>query len=346
MRILALFVCVFLLNTSVLAQYENDAFQSLNLSLSSRQAVLNQPLSIYNGDVENGINNPSMLNDGMYHKMSLNFVDYFADINFISASYAFPLKQFGTIGVSVKSIGYGEFTQTDYTSQNLGNFNANEQIISLGVSKRLSEKWVLGANLKTLFSNFESYQSTAIASDLALAYTDVKNNFFMSLIAKNYGRQLSTYASEKEDLPFHLDFGVSKRLEHLPFRFSLGYKNIERWDLTNPYEDINSNLSPEPFSEKGFGAKLFRHIDLGGELSIGKRIQLRMGYNPRRRQELKLNSYLGMVGFSWGVGIKLSHFTINYGRSTYHLHGSPNYFSFITDFSKFYKKDEKNKHSN
>ena len=344
MRILALFVCVFLLNVSALAQYENNAFQSLDLSLSSRQAVLNHPLSIYDGDVENGINNPSMLNDGMYNKLYLNFVDYFSDINFISASYAFPLKQFGTIGVSVKSIGYGEFTQTDYTSQNLGTFNASEQIVSFGISKRVSEKWVLGANLKTLFSTFETYQSTAIASDLALAYTDVKKNFFMSLIAKNYGRQLSTYASAKEELPFHLDFGMSKRLEHLPFRFSLGYKNIERWDLTNSYEE-SSNVS-ETASEKGFGAKLFRHVDLGGELSIGKRIQLRMGYNPRRRQELKVNSYLGMVGFSWGVGIKLSHFTINYGRSTYHLHGSPNYFSFITDFSKFYKKDEKNKHSN
>ena len=345
MRLFALLICILLANSPLIAQYENNAYQSLNLALSSRQAVLNQPLSIYDGDVENGVSNPSMLNDEMYNKLSLNFVDYFADINFISASYAFPLKQFGTIGVSVKSIGYGEFTQTDYTSQSLGSFNASEQIVSVGLSRRLSEKWVLGANLKSLFSNYETYQSSAIASDLALAYTDVKKHFFMSLIAKNYGRQLSSYANVTEELPFHLDFGISKRLEHLPFRFTLGYKNIERWDLINSYEDANSTYDSEVILEKGFGAKLFRHIDVGGELSLGKRIQLRMGYNPRRRQELKINSYLGMVGFSWGVGIKLSHFTINYGRSTYHLHGSPNYFSFTTDFSKFYKKDEKNKHS-
>ena len=54
--------------------------------------------------------------------------------------------------------------------------------------------------------------------------------------------------------------------------------------------------------------KLFRHIDFGGELSIGKHIQLRMGYNPKRRQELKVDSFLGMVGFSWGLGIKISEF--------------------------------------
>ena len=33
-----------------------------------------------------------------------------------------------------------------------------------------------------------------------------------------------------------------------------------------------------------------------------------------------------MVGFSWGIGIQFTHFAIDYGRSTYHLHGSPNYF--------------------
>ena len=66
-----------------------------------------------------------------------------------------------------------------------------------------------------------------------------------------------------------------------------------------------------------------------------------MGYNPKRRQELKVDSYLGMVGFSWGLGIKISHFKINYGRSTYHLHGSPNYFSFSTDFSSSINKMKK-----
>ena len=62
------------------------------------------------------------------------------------------------------------------------------------------------------------------------------------------------------------------------------------------------------------------------------------------KSDNKINIILTNESFEKGFsklnkdGIKLSHFKINYGRSTYHLHGSPNYFSFSTDFSKFYKQ--------
>ena len=333
---LILFIFVLILNTQyTLGQDANTTFQSLNLPLSARLAVLNEPISIYDNDVELGIFNPALLNQSMHKQFSLNFVDYFSDINFISASYALPFNEFGTFGFSVKSIGYGTFTETDYTSQTLGEFGANEQIVSIGLGKELSERWSVGASFKTLFSNLQNYQSMAIGTDLAIAYRKVDKKMSMSLLARNYGTQLTTYTNEKENLPFQLDFGISKKLEHLPFRFSINYKNIQKWDLvTDNYSIVNSERSQLSI----FSQKLFRHIDFGGELNIGKHILLRSGYSPIRRQELKVDSYLGTVGFSWGVGIKFSHFTINYGRSTFHLHGSPNYFSFSTDFSKFYKQ--------
>ena len=40
-------------------------------------------------------------------------------------------------------------------------------------------------------------------------------------MAKDFGRQLSSYTDEKENLPFQLQMGVSKELAHLPFRFSI-----------------------------------------------------------------------------------------------------------------------------
>lgn len=339
MRILSLFFLITINSAFVIAQNSSSAFQALDLPLSARLAVLNQPTSLYTSDVEAGIYNPAMLNESMHKQFSLNFVDYFSDINFLSATYALPLRNFGTVGISVKSIGYGEFTETDFTSDIQGTFRASDQIISFGLGKELSQSWSVGASVKTMFSNLQNYQSTAVASDIAIAYKKEEKDFSMSLLAKNYGKQISTYASVKENLPFQLDFGLSKRLEHLPFLLSLNYNNIQKWDLTVPNEETVTTLNGnEVAQEISFSNKLFRHINLGGELSIGKHIRLRMGYNPKRRQELKEESYLGMVGFSWGLGVKISHFTINYGRSTYHLHGSPNYFSFSTDFSKFYKQ--------
>lgn len=330
---LTLLVLVFALNFQLMLG--QDAYQSLNLPLSARLAVLNEPISIYDNDVELGVFNPSMLNQSMHNRFNINFVDYFSDINFVSASYALPFNEFGTLGISIKSINYGNFVETDYTSQVLGEFGASEQIVSIGVGKGLSEQWSVGTSVKILFSNLQNYQSLALGTDLAIAYKKVDKNISMSLLARNYGKQITTFASFKEKLPFQLDFGISKRLEHLPFRFSINYKNIQKWDLIT---DNSSVVNLESSQLSIFSEKLFRHIDFGGELSIGKHIQLRSGYSPIRRQELKVDSYLGTVGFSWGVGVNISHFTINYGRSTYHLHGSPNYFSFSTDFSKFYKK--------
>ena len=338
MRTVLLILLYFVGFTFVKAQNSSSSYTALDLPLSARHAILNEPVSLYSNDIESGIFNPAMLNVKMENQLSLNFVDYFSDINFVSVAYAFAFNDFGTIGISVKSIGYGEFEETDFTSQSLGYFVANEKIFTFGLGKELAERWSVGANVKTLFSNFYDYQSIAIASDLAVAYKKEDKNFSMALIARNYGKQISTYTSTSETLPFQLDFGLSKRLEHLPFLITINYKNIQKWDLTSIYESSNNYLNQNTGYEKIiFTNKLFRHIDFGGELSIGKHIQLRIGYNPKLRQELKVNSFLGMVGFSWGIGIKISNFIINYGRSTYHLHGSPNYFSFSTDFSKLYK---------
>jgi len=42
-----------------------------------------------------------------------------------------------------------------------------------------------------------------------------------------------------------------------------------------------------------------------------------------------------MVGFSWGLGFKISKFHLNYSRATYHLAGATNIFSFSTNLSSF-----------
>ena len=75
------------------------------------------------------------------------------------------------------------------------------------LGKEISELWLVGASIKTLFSNLYDYQSIALASDIAIAYKKEDKNFSMSLLARNYGRQISTYAIVEEVLPFQLDFG-------------------------------------------------------------------------------------------------------------------------------------------
>ena len=70
-----------------------------------------------------------------------------------------------------------------------------------------------------------------------------------------------------------------------------------------------------------------RHMVFGAEVYPTRNLTLRAGYSYRRRQELKIESKPATVGFSLGMGIRISRFQIDYGRSAFHLAGAVNYFS-------------------
>lgn len=340
MRQLLLFFCLSPL--LLLGQSGGEStYMSLQFPISSRVAVLNEPIAIWGEDIDMGVYNPALLNPAMEQQLSLNFVDYFAQINMVSASYAFPFKEVGTMGVSLTTFSYGPFVATDEVGNTNGTFAANEQLLTTAFGKQLGEKINIGGSVKMLLSNLEAYQSLGLAVDIGATYFQEDNNLAVSFLAQNMGRQILSYTTVKEPLPFQMKLGVSKRLEHLPFRFSLGYDHLEKFDLTyeGEIQYITDPITGEVETIKPhFGKKLFRHFVAGGELHLGKHIQLRMGYNSQRRQELKETAFLGMVGFSWGLGIKFSKFHLNYGRATYHLAGAPNYFSISTDISKIYQR--------
>ena len=118
-----------LLPTLLLAQTGgSDTYQVLQFPVSSRMAVLNNPIAILGSDLNLGIYNPALLNPKMNNGLALNFVDYFSDINMVSAAYAFPFKETGTVGVSIQSLSLGKFTHTNEQAEELGFFRANEQL--------------------------------------------------------------------------------------------------------------------------------------------------------------------------------------------------------------------------
>jgi hypothetical protein len=74
-----------------------------------------------------------------------------------------------------------------------------------------------------------------------------------------------------------------------------------------------------------------RHVTLGTEFIITPNIFLRVGYNYRRRQELKIAEKPGTAGFSFGFECKVNRFQIGYGRAIYHLAGPSNHFTVTTN---------------
>jgi len=321
----------------------NTVFNSLNIPGSARISALGGNLiSVKDSDHDLGVYNPSLLDSNMHQSISLSYVNYFSDVNFGYASYAHHIDSLATFAATVQYMGYGDFKETDIIGQEIGSFSAGDFAFTLGAGIPVDTSFTVGANLKFLYSAIAGYTSSGIALDLGATYFNPKRRFTAALVIKNMGYQLKSYtADNKEKMPTEIQIGISKTLKHAPFRFSVIAENLQQWDLT--YANPNEVQSIDPVtgeviseSKFEFGDKLMRHMVIGAELMLSENIHIRLGYNYRRRQELKLSEKAGIAGLSFGFGVKVKRFRISYGRATYHLAGSSNHFSVSTSLANLF----------
>lgn len=300
----------------------------------------------FDNDLGMALYYPSLIRKDMKSQLSLNFVDYFGDISYGTAAFNRGFEKAGDFTMAIQYISYGKFTEADDLGNQLGDFTANEYAISIGWGRELSPRFSIGSNLKALVSNFEEYSSFGLAADVSAAYFNPDQMIASALVFRNIGRQITRYHQNgKEVLPFDIVFGISKKLINAPLRFSLVAHNLHNYDLTyteligdNPgfpgFEENRPSTAEERFAE--VSGKLLRHAVFGVEFSPTKNFIVGLGYNYRRRQEMKVDTRLSTVGLSWGVGIRVSSFMFHYGRSNYHLAGAPNHFSISTNLESLF----------
>ncbi|MEN8224642.1 MAG: type IX secretion system protein PorQ [Bacteroidota bacterium] len=345
LAILALFL--FLTSTTHAQIGGESTYEFLNLPVSARIAAMGgEYLAIYDDDITLSLANPSLISEQMHHKLGFSFVDYYTDINYGYAQYGRHFEKLGSFVATMQFINYGKFDRADETGQRNGTFSAGEYALNIGWGRRLNPHWSIGANFKGIYSSFEAYSSFGIAVDVAGSYIHEERKFVASMIARNIGLMLKGYYSgQSHPLPMELQLGMSKGLAHLPLKFSFLYHNMERWNLT--YEDPlvqAQNTDPitgevqEQSGVAGFADNFMMHIVMGAELNITDFLSLRGGYNYGRRQDNGVQTKMSTVGFSWGVGLRISKFHFSYARSRYHLAGSPNHITLTLNLNEFKTK--------
>ncbi|CAN5304000.1 type IX secretion system protein PorQ [soil metagenome] len=323
------------------------AFPSLDLPLSARAAALGgNCMAINDNDINLATWNPSMLNPTMSTQLTFSFADYFSDVKYGYAGFAYDVKKVGTFALTATRLDYGKFRETDNTGAIIGEFSAGEYGINAGYSRKLDSNFTVGANLKFVQSNLYLWKANGVAVDLGANYKIPKSDFTTSILVRNMGRMMDAYTyGDNEKLPFEVEAGMAFKPKHMPFRFSFAFTNLQKWDLT--YIDLNN--PPElvdPLTGdsihvshfKTFGDKFGRHLVVGGELLIGKAVSIRFGYNYMRRKELLIDAKHGAVGFSFGCGIHVYKFNFSYAHASYHLAGGTNTFTLTTSLSDFYSK--------
>ncbi|MFC2114871.1 type IX secretion system protein PorQ [Bacteroidota bacterium] len=325
----------------------SSTYAFLNLTHSARVASLGgKVVSISDNDLNLPFHNPATLNKGMSNNLVLNYVNYFSDINFGYVSYARSFEEYGDFAMGLNYINYGKFVGADPVGNITGEFRAAEYCFNMIYSRSLDSLFRIGINIKPVYSVLETYNSFGLLADIGLTYTNREGLFSAGLVLRNTGFQVKPYhPGHREPVPFEILLGLSQKLRHAPFRFSIVAHNMQKLDLsytdpaksTNDFDPITGEPIPENKWEK-LADNFMRHIIFGVEFTPLENFYLRAGYNYQRRQELKISTRTAMVGFSWGFGLRISKFHLSYGRASYHLAGASNHFSLSTNISSFGQK--------
>lgn len=320
------------------------SFPFLNQPYDARSASLGRKvITVFDDDIFLGIQNPAAFNSQMSNSIGIGQALLAGGINHGSLAYARDINKIGTGAIHLRYVAYGKMDRTDEFGQDMGTFSAGDFALGASLGRTLNPNLSIGATVSLIWSQLESYGSFGIGVDIAGMYRSTDERTIVSAVVKNVGVQLKSYTPKnRAPLPLDAMLGVSHRLAHAPFRFSLVAHRLNTWDLS--YNDPNAMPTMDPLTgdsipvkKAGFGEKLGRHFIVQVESIIGKMVRVRIAFDYNQRKEMLVQNRPGLGGFSFGAGLNFKRFAFDYGFYAYSSAGYHNVLSLRTNIDSWKK---------
>lgn len=339
MKTITVFILICISTLSLQAQVGGESiYKFLNISTSARQTALGGKVLTLVNDINQPLWNPSVINENLDNQIAVNYSSYLTGINIGSVSYAKRFsRRFGTLQGGVQYVNYGSLVEADDNGNITGTFSASDVAVSLGYAINLPWTNVFaGANLKFVHSVIGTYSSSGVVADFGILYNNPYKPYVFTLVVRNIGAQIQSFSGEQEKLPIEVLVGGSYQLENVPVKWYLTIDNLQQWDVSvpnpsNQTSDIEGNITTENIS---FINNALRHFIIGVELFPESAINLRLGYNFRKSQEYKLQNVRTFGGISFGFGLKMNNFKLNYAYSKVHTASNVSTFSLQIDLDR------------
>ncbi len=307
------------------AQGGSKVYTFLGLPMSARlNALGGTNVSTRGGDISLALCNPALLNADTDKKIQLNYAYYLQGVNIGSALYGHNYKE-NRFAIGVHYLDYGTMPNADeYGNLTGGTFSARDISVNFMYARQLGPYFSVGATIKPIFSNYELYNSFALAADVGGYFQTKDSTFQLGLSLVNMGWQLvSMYEGEStgknERLPLNLQLGLNYRFAHAPIRLGMTVHNIQRWNLgyANRTGETTVYTSKREYDEEQWAIMvengavmwydmLFRHtiffVDIAPK---SEKFYLTLSYNHRRRMEMQLKDQRSLAGFALGAGLNL-----------------------------------------
>ena len=339
-RLVLFFLFIFNL-ISLFPQTGRGVYRFLDLPVSSRMAAIGgMNVSLRDNDVNFAFMNPALLTGETHGVIGLNMANYLADIKFGSAVYGHNFGENNFTSFGVQYVDLGKFEGYDELGNFTEDFTAKDIALYMSYARRLDDYFTVGATIKPIFSSYERYTSIGIAFDAGINYS--RDLFSAGLVFRNMGAQLKAYypdeqGQHREPLPFDIQLGVSKKFAHAPIRISGTLNNLNRWNVAGYQTDKTTTDLDGTTEEKKVKPvdMAFRHVVLGVELVPSDNFYIALGYNHRRNQEMTMEGFKSLAGFSAGAGLKLYKFHVGFGLTQFQVGNFAYQFSFSTDLNDF-----------
>ncbi|MDR1331896.1 MAG: type IX secretion system protein PorQ [Tannerella sp.] len=297
------------------AQEGDRVFAFLRYPASSHvNALGGHSVSLIERDPSLIFHNPSLLGGEMDGMVNLNYMNYFSDINVGSVAFTKALRERSAWGVGASFISYGRMKEVSAEHVVLGDFSARDISLNGFFSYELTDSWRGGVSFKALYSSLAEYTSFGIAVDAGLSYYNPETEFSFGVVVKNAGAQLQGYDSRREKVPWDVQAGVTKRMEHAPIRVSVTAMYMNRWK----FEYTDATLAKTAVGDS-FVQTLAKHLVFGVDWIPSENFWLGVGFNPKANADMKLrDGGNGLGGFSAGAGVRISRFDVSASAARYH----------------------------
>ncbi|MDR2137987.1 MAG: type IX secretion system protein PorQ [Tannerella sp.] len=315
MKYIRLTACLLAVPCLLSAQEGGEVFTFLRYPTSSHvNALGGYTVSLIERDPSLIFHNPALLGGETDGMVNLNYMNYIAGIHTGSAVYTKAFRERGAWGIGARFFSYGSMKEVDASHTVLGNFSANDLSINVFYSHDLSEQWRGGVSFGMLYSGLAEYTSFGIAVDAGLSYFDPDKGISYGFALKNIGAQLKTYDGKREKLPWDIQLGLTKKMEHAPLRFSMTAVYLNRWKFN--YAD--ASLKETKLNENFFRTAV-KHFVFGVDFIPSENFWAGIGYNPKMSADMQLKEGGNRLGgFSAGAGLRVSRFDLNVSAARYH----------------------------
>lgn len=274
-----------------------SVFSFLRYGLSARHAALAGATNALTNDPATVVLNPATLTTIDGSRVSATALKHVLDINSGLVVYSNQLDHGGSIAATAIFSSYGSFDRADERGTRFGSFGANDVAFGVSYANEIDTMISYGATVKFMYSGVVDLSSTAVALDAGVLLRFPTSRTNLALSASNLGFQLSTFDGISDRLPVDVRIGVNHRLRGLPLLVNVSLKHLA--------DDVPS-----------LGDRLL-NFSVGGELYLGKVIQLRLGYDHAARNTSGVPVTTQLTGLSGGIGIILKSLTVDYGISTF-----------------------------